>query len=188
MRPNKTLQLTPSRDALLLYERFVIPLSVLQPQPVIGAAELGVRHIMTILEMTPAHYDAVIELLHRIPGIGMRDADSREGIMRYLQRNPGLSFVAFDNSMLIGCAMCGHDGRRGYLQHVAVDHAFRGNGIAHELVSSCLNELKRIGIFKVHIDVFKTNDLANSYWSKRGWKLREDIYRYSLVLSDSNNA
>jgi len=45
-KPNKALQLTPSRDALFLYERFGIPQPALQPQPVIGAAELGVRLIM----------------------------------------------------------------------------------------------------------------------------------------------
>ena len=80
---------------------------------------------------------------------------------------------------IIGCAMCGHDGRRGYLQHVIVEPEFRGRGIAHQMVTRCLEGLEAIGICKTHLDVFRTNDLANAYWTRRGWKRRDDIYRYS---------
>lgn len=142
---------------------------------------------MHIVEMTIEHYDAVLFLLRRTPGVTVRDADSRESIQRYLLRNPGLNFVAEEDGRIIGCAMCGHDGRRGYLQHVLVDPAYRGQGIAHQLVTHCLDGLEAIGILKTHIDVFRTNVVGNTYWTRRGWKKRDDINRYSFNRSDNEN-
>ena len=84
--------------------------------------------------------------------------------------------------------MCGHDGRRGYLQHVIVDESYRGRGIAQRLVARCLDRLEAAGIVKTHLDVFITNDLANRYWRKRGWTRRDDIYRYSFLRSTNPNA
>ncbi|MGH8017201.1 MAG: GNAT family N-acetyltransferase [Opitutaceae bacterium] len=60
---------------------------------------------------------------------------------RYLRRNPGLSFVAEVDGQIVGYAMAGDDGRRGYLQHVAVDVAYRRRGIAQTLISRCLAAL-----------------------------------------------
>ena len=99
-----------------------------------------------------------------------------------------MSFLCMDADRVVGCAMCGHDGRRGYLQHVIVDTAYRGRGIAHELVEHCLAELDKIGIEKTHLDVFVDNVLANRYWTRRGWKQRQDIYRYSMNRSGRENA
>lgn len=143
---------------------------------------------MKIRPYTIDHYDDVIALMHRTPGVSIRDADSRQATERYLARNPGISFVCINDDKIVGCAMCGHDGRRGYLQHVIVDAVYRGRGIAHELVEHCLAELDRIGIEKNHLDVFVDNDLANRYWIRRGWKQRKDIYRYSLNRSGRENA
>ncbi|MEP0931518.1 GNAT family N-acetyltransferase [Leptolyngbya sp. PL-A3] len=109
------------------------------------------------------HYDDVLDLMQQVPGVSVRSADSKEATARYLERNRGLSFVALDGDRIIACAMCGHDGRRGYLQHVIVLPEYRNRGIASALVERCLSELESIGIFKTHIDVFVDNDLANEY-------------------------
>ena len=142
---------------------------------------------MEILPYTIDRYDDVMALMHRIPGVSIRDADSRPATERYLARNPGMSFLGIDNGQVVGCAMCGHDGRRGYLQHVIVDEGHRGKGFADDLVECCLAELRKIGIEKTHIDVFVENDLANRYWTRRGWQRRDDIYRYSMNRSGSAN-
>jgi N-acetylglutamate synthase len=142
---------------------------------------------MQIVAMTIRDYNSVMDLMMRTSGVSVRQADSLEGIEKYLLRNPGLSFVAKDNETLVGCAMCGHDGRRGYLHHVMVEPAFRDQGIAHRLITRCLDQLEAIGIYKTHIDVLTTNDIANSYWTKRGWQLRSDIYRYSFNRSADGN-
>jgi ribosomal protein S18 acetylase RimI-like enzyme len=126
--------------------------------------------------------------MKQTPGVSFRDADSRESTARYLQRNRGLSFVCEIDRQLVGCIMSGHDGRRGYLQHLVVLPAHRRKGIANALVESCLSELERLGILKSHIDVFKTNASASAFWERQGWKLRSDMHRYSLVRAGGENA
>jgi ribosomal protein S18 acetylase RimI-like enzyme len=142
-------------------------------------------HIRT---MTLDDYDAVIELMKATPGVSFRDADARESTAKYLQRNPGLSFVAEIDGALVGCVMCGHDGRRGYLQHLVVLPQYRGQGIANALVERCLSGLEELGILKCHLDVIKTNTSAASYWQHQGWQLRTDIDRYSFIRSGNENA
>jgi len=142
----------------------------------------------TIRTMTPSDYDAVLALMQDTPGISLRDADSREATERYLARNPGLSFVAEAEGRLIGCVMCGHDGRRGYLQHLLVLPEYRRQGIARALTQRCLAALEQLGIHKCHLDVFKTNSGAARYWQGQGWTLRTDIDRYSFTRPGHENA
>jgi len=144
---------------------------------------------MTLSEFAIDRYDEVLALWQRTPGICIREADSRPAIARYLARNPGLSFIAQDLSgNVIGSALSGHDGRRGYLQHVVVDPHHRGQGIAHALVTRCLAALTAEGIVKSHLEVLASNDLALRYWSRRGWQRRDDIIRYSHISSADENA
>ncbi|MBI6602855.1 MULTISPECIES: GNAT family N-acetyltransferase [Pseudomonas] len=141
----------------------------------------------TLRTMTPTDYDAVLALMQSTPGISLRDADARDATERYLARNPGLSFVAESEGRLIGCVMCGHDGRRGYLQHLLVLPDSRRQGIAQALVQRCLNELEHLGIHKCHLDVFKSNTGAAGFWRGRGWQLRTDIDRYSFIPTGHEN-
>lgn len=143
---------------------------------------------MIVREMTIADYDAVLALWQQTPGVSVRDADSFGATARYLQRNPGLSFVACDDERIIGCAMSGHDGRRGYLQHLLVLPAFRGRGIASALVAHCLDALLALGIVKSHIDVLCSNYEALAYWQHQGWQLRQDIQRLSFIRAGGDNA
>ena len=142
---------------------------------------------MNIREMTIEDYEAVIGLLTATSGVRMRDADSREATARYLERNPGLSFVAFVEGSMAGCVMCGHDGRRGYLQHLAVAQSHRRLGIGSVLVEACLKKLVNLGIRKTHIDVLVENHQAQDFWRRRGWQKRDDIFRYSCVRSQDPN-
>ena len=141
-----------------------------------------------IRPMTIADYNQVMALMHATPGVSIRDADSREATERYLARNPDLSFIAERNGQLIGCVMCGHDGRRGYLQHLIVLPEYRRQGIANALVECSLAQLEQLGILKTHIDVFRTNESAQHYWESQGWQLRTDILRYSLIRRADENA
>lgn len=138
--------------------------------------------------MTMDDHDAVIALMKATPGVSFRDADSRDASARYLERNPGLSFVAEKDGRLVGCVMCGHDGRRGYLQHLVVLPDHRRQGTANALVERCLAALERLGILKSHIDVLRTNDAGQAYWQSQGWTLRTDIHRYSHIRGGHENA
>ena len=117
----------------------------------------------TIREMTAEDFERVIALMRRTPGVTVRDADSRGMVACYLNRNPGLSFVAEHGDELIGCVIAGHDGRRGYLQHLIVSPAYRNAGLATRLVNAALDRLRAEGIFKSHIDVLATNEAAMAF-------------------------
>lgn len=138
-------------------------------------------------EMTMKDYPAVLALWQQTPGICVRDADSAAATERYLQRNPGLSFVVCDEGRLVGCVMAGHDGRRGYLQHLLVLPAYRQRGIARQLVNACLDALLAQGIAKSHIEVLNDNAGARQFWQKIGWQERLDIRRYSCIHAGGDN-
>ena len=138
--------------------------------------------------MTLADHPAVLRLLHETEGVSVREADSFDATARYLERNPGLSFVAVVGDEVVGCVMCGHDGRRGYLQHLIVRPEHRGRGIARRLVSACIDALSGIGIDKSHVDVLVSNEAAQAFWLKLGWQWRTDIHRYSFVASGNADA
>lgn len=147
-----------------------------------------VPHPVNIREMSMDDYDAVIALMRATPGISVREADSRDAIARYLERNPGLSFVAIaEDGSVAGCIMCGHDGRRGYPQHLVVSESRRRQGVGTALVERCLAALKAVGILKAHIHVFATNQHAISYWQGRGWRRRDDTLVFSFTNSDNPN-
>jgi N-acetylglutamate synthase len=130
---------------------------------------------ISIAPMTPADYDAVYALWKAMPGIGLSTADSREAISRYLERNPGMSFVARDGSKLVGAVLCGHDGRRGYLHHLAVDPDYRRQGIGQRLVDACLQALKATGINKCHIFVYGDNVSGQAFWEAISWRERPEL-------------
>src|SRR6185295_720662 len=100
-----------------------------------------------ITTFQPADYDAVVEFWCRQEGIGLNESDECEPIARFLARNPGMSFVARDPAgNVIAAVLCGHDGRRGYLHHLAVDLQHRRNGLGTALVERCLAQLAAVGI------------------------------------------
>lgn len=144
--------------------------------------------MITLRVMTIDDYDAVIAMMSKTPGISVRDADSREAIARYLLRNPEMSFVAETETGLCGCVMSGHDGRRGYLQHLLVLPVYQRQGIANALVERCLTSLEAQGLHKCHLDVLIDNLDAARYWQKMGWQLRRDIDRYSYTRPGNENA
>jgi len=140
-----------------------------------------------IREMTMEDYDSVMSLLARAEGVAIREADSRDATERYLARNPGFSFVSEADGQLVGCIMGGHDGRRGYLQHLFVRPSFRRRGIGTQLVSRCVDALADEGILKSHLFVKHTNESGREYWSSAGWSQRSDIVMFSHIHSGGAN-
>lgn len=135
---------------------------------------------VVIAVMAPGDYDEVIALWRSSPGIGLSSADERSAITRYLARNQGMSFTARENGRLIGAVLCGHDGRRGFLHHLAVDPASRGRGLGRELTERCMTALRAAGIDKCHLFVKRSNDPAVRYWQAVGWQERDDLWMYSI--------
>lgn len=130
---------------------------------------------LTIKPFQMDYYDAVITLWQRCEGIGLSSADSRESIQFYLARNPGMSFVALHSTEVMGAILCGHDGRRGYIHHLAVDPMQRRKGIGRSLVEHCVQALQAVGIQKCHLFIFHANDDGRAFWEGIGWVGRQDI-------------
>jgi len=135
-----------------------------------------------IRPMTIDDYEQAMALWKITEGMGLRPVDEREYIARYLERNPGLSFVAWDEERPVGTVLCGHDGRRGYLQHLAVARAYRRQGIGKALVEQALAALQANGINKCHLFVIKTNQSAIGFWQHMGWFQRDDIVTMSKMI------
>ena len=142
---------------------------------------------MKIRPLSITDYDVVTSLFQGTEGLTFREADSKQATQRYLERNPGLSFVAIVENEIIGCVMAGHDGRRGYLQHLVVLPPYRSKGIARELVSAALSALSEIGIHKTHCFAFVDNALAHRFWKQMGWERRDQTVMYSYNMSDDPN-
>lgn len=142
---------------------------------------------LEIKEMTIADYDEAMALWEQTEGMCLREADSKDGIEAYLKRNPGLSFVARYNGQLIGTVLCGHDGRRGYLHHLAVVQEYRGQGVGHKLTERVIAALQQNGIQKCHLFVLNENTKSIRYWQNRGWHNRQDIHMMSFLASDETN-
>ena len=135
--------------------------------------------LMTIDDYRQA-YDLWIEC-----GNGLNDKDdSREGIDKYLKRNPNTSFVAVCEQKVVGVILCGHDGRRGIIQHACVSPDHRREGIGQKLVDLALEALKQEGITKVLLVAFKKNEGGNAFWESQGFTLREDLNYRNKALTD----
>jgi ribosomal protein S18 acetylase RimI-like enzyme len=124
-------------------------------------------------------YDDALALWERTPGIGLSTADGRAAIASFLEANPGLSFAAKEGGVVIGTALCGSDGRRGYLYHLAVEAGHCRRGIGKTLAGRCLETLKSRGIEKCHLFVLDGNDGGTAFWSGIGWARRGDIIVFS---------
>ena len=127
-------------------------------------------------------YDQVIDLWKKCEGIGLSGADSREGIQKYLERNPGMSFIARDLDAVVGSILCGHDGRRGYIHHLAVKPGYRRQGIGCKLVEKSIAFLQACGIQKCHLFIFNENDSGIAFWKQIGWTFRQDIGLISKTM------
>lgn len=138
---------------------------------------------MNIRLMTIADYDAVYALWKACEGVGLNELDdSREGIDKFLLRNPDTCFVAEEDGAIIGVIMAGNDGRRGYIYHTAVNPSCRGRKIGSALVEAAVDALRKAGINKTALVVFNTNETGNAFWERMGFTVRDDLtYRNRVI-------
>lgn len=137
--------------------------------------------MLKLAPMTVADIPAALALWDGMPGISLFPSDSVEGITRYLERNPGLSVVAWLDGAMVGASMAGYDGRRGYLHHVAVVPNCRLRGIGRAMVDWCLAALQAQGVGRCHILVNADNDDGRKFWEHLGWELRPQVHLMSFT-------
>ena len=139
-----------------------------------------------ILPMTVDDYDDVRALWMTIRGFGIRALDdSREDVERFIRRNPTTSVVAEFDGRIVGSILCGSDGRQGAMYHVCVAEEFRRKGIGTQMVDFCMRELRKMGINKIGLIAYKSNDAGNAFWSTIGWT-RSDVNYYEYLLNKDN--
>ena len=140
---------------------------------------------MIIRKMTIDDYDKVYNLWMSCVGMGLNNLDdSREGIDKFILRNPDTCLVAEKDSSIIGVIMVGNDGRRGYIYHTAVHPDCRKQGIAKKLVDAAMNELSALGINKVALVVFEKNEQGNRFWESQGFTVRNDLVYRNKALAE----
>jgi putative acetyltransferase len=128
-----------------------------------------------IIPLTIEAYEHVFALWQQCEGIGLSEADSKESIRAYLLRNPEMSFIATAEGAVVGAILCGHDGRRGYIYHLAVHRRYRRQSVGRQLVNRCLGALHRVSIQKCHIFILNGNREGMAFWKAVGWTRRRDI-------------
>lgn len=143
------------------------------------------RPAITFRPLTAADIGPAREFWKTMPGLGLSEADEPTSLVSFFKRNPGLSWGGFSGDLLVATVLVGHDARRGFLYHLAVDEVFRGQGAANELIRLGLEGLSRESITKVHVFVLADNPIGLSFWAgaaRRGWRRRDDL----LVFSRNN--
>lgn len=142
---------------------------------------------MIIRTMTLEDYDQVYELWSGIKGFGIRTLDdSREGVEKFIKRNPATSVVAEEKGKIIGSILCGHDGRRGCMYHVCVAGEYRNRGVGHKMALEAMERLRKEGINKVSLIAFQSNAVGNKFWHRLGWTFRKDLNYYDFSLNEDN--
>lgn len=140
---------------------------------------------MKIRKIKKGDWKKILELWQNIPGMGLNNIDdSKDGIIRFLKRNPKTCFIAEENGTAAGTIIAGHDGRRGYIYHTAVLPEFRRRGIATELLARSVDALKKQGIAKVALVVFSDNEAGNAFWEKQGFTKRSDLVYRNKVITE----
>lgn len=140
-----------------------------------------------IRAMTLEDYENVHALWMKIKGFAIRSIDDfKEGVERFLNRNPGISVVAEEDGKIVGAILCGHDGRRGCMYHVCVDPEYRLKGIGKSMVVFAMEALRKEKINKVSLIAFTKNDVGNAFWKEIGWTGRKDLNYYDFTLNTAN--
>ena len=140
---------------------------------------------MKIRLMNIDDYEQVYSIWSSTPNIGLNTIDdSKEGIQKYLLRNPNTCFVAEQDGALVGVILSGHDGRRGYIHHTAVAQNYRRRGIGANLVDVAVAALEQEGVTKVALVVFKKNESGNLFWDGIGFTARNDLVYRNKALTN----
>ncbi len=140
-----------------------------------------------IREMSAGDFEEVHKLWMTIKGFGIRSIDdSRDGVERFIKRNPTTSIVAEAGGKIVGSILCGHDGRRGCFYHVCVAEEYRKHGIGKTMAVAAMRALKAEKINKVCLIAFKDNEVGNNFWKSVGWTFRSDLNYYDFTLNEEN--
>ncbi len=110
--------------------------------------------------------------------------ESRSLISQKLTVQPELFLVAKMENRVVGTAIGGYDGVRGWVHKVASHPEFRNEGIAKSLMTAVEDALKKLGCTKLNLQVRAANVSAVSFYESIGYG-HEDRVSMSKQLNDS---
>lgn len=140
-----------------------------------------------VRSMEEKDFEAVHALWLEIHNFAIRSIDdSKEGVSRFLKRNPKTSIVAVADGRIVGSILCGHDGRTACFYHVCVKEEFRKQGIGKAMVTAAMRALQKEKVNKISLVAFRDNAVGNQFWHEEGWKMREDLNCYDFILNEEN--
>ena len=135
--------------------------------------------MVLIRPMTIDDYDEIFAMWQITSKRALSSADERSQIARYLRRNEGLSQVAVADGKIVGTVLAGHDGRRGFIHHMAVLPDYRRRHIGHALAEKAIAKIAAEGIEKTHIFCYQNNETGQNFWRDFGFEKRDDLYVFS---------
>ena len=132
--------------------------------------------------MDIGYFQKIEKFWEETDGIKLTIGDTESELDKYLKRNKGMSFICMNGDDLIGTILCGHDGRRGFIYHLAVCKNFRKENIATTLIEMSLGQLRSAGIKRCMIMADEVNESGKSFWLKMNWRKRDDLKMFSIDL------
>lgn len=129
---------------------------------------MKVRHFL----MTD--YDEVVQLW-KAAGLFLSRSDSREGVRKKLLRDPDLFLVAEETGILIGTVMGCYDGRRGWVNHLAVWPAYQGQGVGSRLMAELEQRLRFKDCEKVNLLIEPSNAGVQAFYAALGYR-RDELF------------
>lgn len=130
---------------------------------------------MNFRNFTLDDFDFVIDLWIRA-GLKISSSDTMEGLKNKIRRDPDLFFILEDSSRIIGVVMGSYDGRRGWINHLAVDPKYQGKSIGQKMMSELELRFKKIGCEKVNLLIEMDNQKVQEFYKKQGYKQDELIF------------
>ena len=96
--------------------------------------------------------------------------ESRESIAKELQFVGAAFFGLFENQRIIGVAIANWDGRRGWINRLAIDPEHRGKGLAGQLIRTCEEFLEAQGAVVLAALIEELNSPSMTTFEKEGFE------------------
>ncbi|HJP89472.1 MAG TPA: GNAT family N-acetyltransferase [Candidatus Limnocylindrales bacterium] len=122
---------------------------------------------VVIRELRAADGDALRKLWKEADIASLGDDD--RSLVRMARRNPGLVLVAVEGTTIVGSALGGWDGRRGWIYHLATAKTHRRQGIASRLLDQIEAALTVLGAPRANAMVERANEDGRAFWTARGY-------------------
>lgn len=103
-------------------------------------------------------------------------------IAKKLEVQRELFFVAEIEEEIVGTAMAGYDGHRGWVYYVAVSPNHRREGIGEALMNRVEDELKKIGCIKLNLQVRSSNTGVVEFYKKIGYGVEDHVSMGKLLI------